>query len=122
MSAQLNTEGLERVAEALAIAGETGELWYVAPLHQVRAELLLQAQAPVEAVEADLQAAIQVARQQGARCWELRAATRLAHLWRDQGKRIEAHDLLAPAYGWFTEGFDTPDLKEAKSLLEQLKP
>jgi predicted ATPase len=61
LSAQLNTDGLERVAEALAIAGETGELWYVAPLHQVRAELLLQAQAPIEAVEADLQAAIQVA-------------------------------------------------------------
>jgi predicted ATPase len=121
LCAQLSTEGLEQVAKSLAIASETGELWYVAPLHQVRAELLLQAQASVEAVETDLEAAIQVARQQGGRCWELRAATSLARLWRDQGKRIEAYDLLAPIYGWFTEGFDTPVLMEAKALLEQLK-
>jgi predicted ATPase len=61
-----------------------------------------------------------VAREQRAQLWELRAATSLARLWRDQGKRNEARDLLAPIYGWFTEGFDTPDLKEAKALLEQL--
>jgi class 3 adenylate cyclase/predicted ATPase len=121
LSARRNTEGLEQVAESLAIASETGELWYVAPLHQVRAELLLQAQAPVEAVEADLQAAIRVARQQGARCWELRAATSLARLWRDHGKRMKAHDLLAPVYDWFTEGFDTPDLRQAKALLDELR-
>jgi len=120
LSAQLNIEGLEQVAESLAIASETGELWYVAPLHQVRAELLLQTQAPVEAVETDLQAAIQVARQQDARCWELRAATKLARLWRDQGKQRQARDLLAPIYGWFTEGFDTLDLKQGKVLLDQL--
>ena len=56
----------------------------------------------------------------GARLWELRAATSLARLWRDQGRRAEAHDLLAPVYGWFTEGFDTADLKDAKGLLDEL--
>ena len=64
--------------------------------------------------------ALAIAREQGARSFELRAATSLARLWRDQGKRAEAHDLLAPVYGWFTEGFDTRDLIEAKSLLEEL--
>ena len=64
--------------------------------------------------------ALAVARDQGARTWELRAAMSMARLWRDQGKRNEARDLLAPVYGWFTEGFDTLDLKEAKSLLDEL--
>jgi predicted ATPase len=71
--------------------------------------------------EAALERALTVARCQQARMWELRASTSLARLWRDQGKRTEAHDLLAPIYGWFTEGFDTPDLKEAKALLEDLR-
>jgi predicted ATPase len=61
-----------------------------------------------------------VAREQQAKSWELRAATSLARLWRDRGKSAEARDLLAPVYGWFTEGFDTPDLKEAKALLGEL--
>ena len=65
--------------------------------------------------------AIDLAREQSAKLWELRAATSLARLWRDQGKRAEAHDLLAPVYGWFTEGFDTADLKDAKALLEELR-
>jgi predicted ATPase len=65
--------------------------------------------------------ALTVARQQQAKSWELRAAMSMARLWRDQGKRDEARNLLAPIYGWFTEGFDTLDLKEAKALLEQLK-
>ena len=64
--------------------------------------------------------AIEVAREQGAKWWELRAATSLARLWRDWGKQAEAHDLLAPVYGWFTEGFDTADLKDAKALLDEL--
>jgi predicted ATPase len=64
--------------------------------------------------------ALTVARQQQAKSWELRAAISVARLWRDQGKRDEARDLLAPVYGWFTEGFDTLDLKEAKALLDEL--
>jgi predicted ATPase len=65
--------------------------------------------------------ALSIARDQQAKSWELRAAMSMARLWRDQGKRQQARDLLAPVYGWFTEGFDTLDLKEAKALLEQLK-
>ena len=70
--------------------------------------------------EACFEHALAVARQQQAKSWELRAATSMARLWRDQGKRDEARDLLAPVYGWFTEGFDTLDLKEAKALLGEL--
>ena len=64
--------------------------------------------------------ALSIAQEQGAKLWELRAAVSLAQLRRDQGRRTEAHDLLAPIYDWFTEGFDTPDLKEAKALLDEL--
>jgi predicted ATPase len=63
---------------------------------------------------------LSIAQEQGAKLWELRAAVSLARLWRDQGRRAEARDLLAPIYGWFTEGFDTPDLKDAKALLDAL--
>jgi predicted ATPase len=72
--------------------------------------------------EAHFAQALAVARQQQAKSWELRAAMSMARLWRDQGRRIEARDLLAPVYGWFTEGFDTLDLKEAKALLDELHP
>jgi predicted ATPase len=72
------------------------------------------------AAEASYQKALVVARQQSAKLWELRAATSLARLWRDQGKRTEARDLLAPVYNWFTEGFDTPVLQDAKALLDEL--
>jgi predicted ATPase len=71
--------------------------------------------------EAHFERALAVARAQQAKSWELRAATSLARLWRDQGKRNEARELLAPVYGWFTEGFDTRDLKEANTLLDQLE-
>jgi predicted ATPase len=71
-------------------------------------------------VDAYFEHALAVARQQQAKSWELRAAMSMARLWRDQGKRQQAHDLLAPVYGWFTEGFDTLDLKEAKTLLNEL--
>ena len=71
--------------------------------------------------EEDFRRAITTARERHAKSLELRAATSLSRLWRDQGKRIEARDLLAPIYGWFTEGFDTPDLKEAKALLDELE-
>jgi predicted ATPase len=74
----------------------------------------------VSEAEAAMEKCIDVARRQNAKSWELRGATSLARLWRDQGKRDEARDLLAPVYGWFTEGFDTPVLKKAKLLLEQI--
>lgn len=114
------TEGVEVITEALAIASQTKEQWYAAPLHQLRAELLLRVHGVVEAAETELQVAVRVARQQAAKGWELRAAMSLARLWRDQGRRDEARELLAPVYGWFTEGFDTRDLKEAKALLDEL--
>ena len=81
---------------------------------------LLYAIGDQAAAEQSYRRAIAVAERQHAKTLELRAATRLAYLWRDQGKRIEAHDLLAPIYGWFTEGFDTPVLIEAKALLDAL--
>ena len=70
--------------------------------------------------EAHFERALAVARAQQAKSWELRAAMSMARLWREQGKRDEARDLLAPVYGWFTEGFDTPDFKQAKALLDEL--
>jgi predicted ATPase len=114
------TEGLEGIAEALAIASQTKEQWYVAPLHQLKAEILLRVHGPIEAGEAELQVAMRVARQQAAKGWELRAATSLARLWRDERKRDEAREILAPVYGWFNEGFDTSDLKDAGALLNEL--
>jgi predicted ATPase len=114
-------EGLALLNEALAIVGSTQERWFEAELHRLKAEGLLASSPsdPAEA-EASLRRALAVAREQGARFWELRATTSLARLWRDHGKRTEARDLLAPIFGWFTEGFDTPVLQEAKALLEQL--
>ena len=73
------------------------------------------------AAEPAFRAALGLARRQGARTWELRAAVSLARLWADRGERRKAHDLLAPVYGWFTEGFDTADLREAKALLDELQ-
>jgi hypothetical protein len=107
--------------EALALVHETGERSYEAELYRLRGELRLSASAPDEcASEADFLRAKQIAADQGAKLAELRAATSLARLWLDQGKRTEARDLLAPVYGWFTEGFDTLDLKQAKALLDEL--
>jgi predicted ATPase len=99
----------------------TKETWYEADIHRIAREIALIAPNR-EAVRAEayFEQALAVAREQQAKSWELRAAMSMARLWRDQGKRQQAHDLLAPVYGWFTEGFDTLDLKEAKSLLEQL--
>jgi predicted ATPase len=84
--------------------------------------LLLQAVPDAAQAETCFHQALDVARQQQAKSWELRAATSLARLWQSQDKRQEAYDLLAPVYGWFTEGFDTADLQEAKALLEEVAP
>ena len=111
--------GLELIDTAIQTAEKTHERYFDAELHRMLGELHLAAANPAGA-EAALQIAISVARRQHARLWELRAATRLARLWRDQGRHAEAHDLLAPVYAWFTEGFDTADLKEAKALLDEL--
>jgi predicted ATPase len=90
-------------------------------VHRIAGEIALKSPAPdPEKAEAYFERAFAVARQQQTKSWELRAAVSLARLWRDQGKVQQARDLLAPVYGWFTEGFDTRDLKEAKVLLEEL--
>jgi predicted ATPase len=109
------------LGEAVDRVKRTGERWFEAELHQRRGELLLSlAKGELSEAEACFHRSIAVARNQGARLWELRAATSLARLWSDQGKRAQAHDLLAPVYDWFTEGFDTADLKDAKALLDEL--
>jgi predicted ATPase len=93
----------------------------LAEVHRIAGEIALKSLAPdPEKAEACFDRALAVARQQRAKSWELRAAMSMARLWRDQGKRDEARDLLAPVFGWFTEGFDTLDLKEAKALLHEL--
>jgi class 3 adenylate cyclase/predicted ATPase len=107
------------VNEAILRVEETQERLFEAELHRLRGELLA-GMGNVRDAETALEEALRVARGQKARMWELRAAVSLAQLRRDQGRRAEAHDLLAPVYSWFTEGFDTPDLKEARSLLDGL--
>ena len=110
---------LAAVTEGLAMIDETGERWWEAELHRLRA-MLLVARREMPEVEVTLRRAIGVALAQQAKSLELRAATSLAGLWGEQGRRAEAADLLAPVYGWFTEGFETTDLKDAKALLETL--
>ena len=114
-------EGMHLLAEALAIVDTTGERHTEAELHRLRGELLLRQAVPeVPAAEACFQRALDVARHQQAKSYELRAAMSLSRLWQQQGKSAEARELLAPLYGWFTEGFDTQDLREAKALLSEL--
>jgi predicted ATPase len=88
-------------------------------VHRLRGDLQLARSAKAEA-DISYQQGLEISRSQGAKLWEIRAATSLGRLWRDQGNRREAHDLVAPVYDWFTEGFDTPDLVDAKALLDQL--
>ena len=104
--------------DALQIAERTGERWFEAELYRHKGQLLLR-QGRIEAAEGLYRKALSIAVEQEAKLWELRAAS-LARLRRDQGRHAEARDLLAPVYGWFTEGFDTPDLKEAKAVLDEL--
>ena len=115
------TKGLEALAEGLATVAKNRLRWWEAELYRLRGKLLLQQRiAQAEEAEACFQQALAVARGEQAKSWELRAATSLARLWQQQGKRAAAHELLAPVYGWFTEGFDTVDLQEAKALLTEL--
>jgi predicted ATPase len=113
--------GLTVLVEALTCAETTGVRWYESELYRLKGELLLQ-QASDNQAEAEtcFQQAMAIAQNQQAKPFELRTATSLARLWQQQGKRQEAYDLLAPVYHWFTEGFDTTDLKEAKALLDEL--
>jgi predicted ATPase len=97
------------------------ETWYEAEVNRVAGEVaLMSPERDAAKAEAYFERALAVARQQQAKSWELRAAISMARLWRDQGKTQHARELLAPIYGWFTEGFDTRDLKEAKALLSEL--
>jgi class 3 adenylate cyclase/tetratricopeptide (TPR) repeat protein len=108
------------VATALAIAAQTGQPYFDADLHRLDGDLVLATGGPADEVAARYHRALAIAREQGARSLELRAATSLARPWRDQGKRAEARDLLGPVYAWFTEGFYTGDLIDAKALLAEL--
>jgi class 3 adenylate cyclase/predicted ATPase len=113
-------EALGRLDNALRLAEAVGERWFTAELHRHKGELLLR-QGHSEAAEELFREALSVAREQEAKLWELRAAVSLARLRRDQGRCPESRDLLAPVYGWFTEGFDTADLRDAKALLDELR-
>ena len=131
-------EGLTVLAEALALVDKTGERTYAAELYRLKGALTLQkfqvsgstfqvqespksdVQSPTSEAEEYFLKAIEIARQQQAKSLELRSATSLARLWQQQGKTKEAHEMLSEIYGWFTEGFDTKDLQEAKALLEEL--
>jgi predicted ATPase len=117
-------DGLQALAEAHSLVEQQEERWWQAEIARLRGVLLLRqtgtSQAEAEA-EAWLQRALDVTRRQGAKSLELRAAMSLSRLWQQQGKRGEAHALLAPIYGWFAEGFDTADLQEAKAMLQALE-
>jgi len=113
-------EGLTLLDDRLQIVERTGVRWFASELYRHKGELLLLWQGQTEAAEELYRRALSIAAEQEAKLWELRAAASLARLRRDQGRRTEARDLLAPVYGWFTEGFETPDLKRAKALLHEL--
>jgi predicted ATPase len=114
-------EGLQVLAEALAAVEHTGGRFYEAELQRLKGELLrARAAEPDPEAETCFRQALEVARHQEAKSLELRAAMSLSRLWQQQGKKAEAHELLAPVYGWFTEGFDTADLQEAKAWLAEL--
>jgi predicted ATPase len=114
-------EGLQLLEKGFASVSKTGEQIASTYLHHVKGELLL-ARNPSDGVEAErcFRRAIEIARQQSARSMELRATTSLARLLAKQGRRVEARAMLAKIYNWFTEGFDTADLKDAKALLDEL--
>jgi class 3 adenylate cyclase/predicted ATPase len=110
------------IGEATVTVERTKERWYEAEVNRIAGEIaLMSPKRDTAKAQAYFESALAVARAQQAKSWELRAASSMARLWRDQGKRDEARNLLAPVYGWFTEGFDTLDLKEAKALLDELR-
>jgi predicted ATPase/class 3 adenylate cyclase len=110
------------IGEAITATQTTKEGWWEPEANRIAGEIALMSSKPdATKSEAYFKCALAVAHQQQAKSWELRAAMSMARLWRDQGKRQQAHDLLAPVYGWFTEGFDTLDLKQAKALLDELR-
>jgi predicted ATPase len=114
-------DALRCIGEAKSTVEKTGERWYEAEINRIAGEIALQSpERDTAKAESYFECALAVARQQQAKSWELRAAMSLVRLWRDRGKVSEARELLAPVYGWFTEGFDTRDLKEAKALLDEL--
>jgi DNA-binding winged helix-turn-helix (wHTH) protein/predicted ATPase len=109
------------IGEAMRVVEATKEGWYQAEIHRIAGEIALKSPEPVAPKAQEyFEYALAVARQQQAKSWELRATMSLARLWRNQGKMQQARELLSPLYGWFTEGFDTQDLKEAKALLDEL--
>jgi predicted ATPase len=114
-------DALSCIREAMTKVETTKESWFEAEIKRMAGEIALLLPDPdTTKAEEYFEHALAVARQQQAKSWELRAATSMARLWRDQGKRQQARELLAPIYGWFSEGFDTLDLKEAKALLDEL--
>ena len=114
-------EACRSIGDAMTAMETTMEKWFEADILRMAGEIaLISPERDVTKAEAYFDHALTVARQQQAKSWELRAAMSLARLWRSQGKPQQARELLAPVYGWFTEGFDTRDLKEAKMLLEEL--
>jgi predicted ATPase len=109
------------IGEAVTTAQASGDKWLEADIHRIFGEVTLSSpERDAAKAQSHFERALEIACAQHARSWELRAATSLARLWRDQGRRVEAYNLLAPVYGWFTEGFDTLDLKEAGALLKEL--
>ena len=113
-------EGLLVIEQALTQVQRSNERQHEAELYRLKGELTLQKSQDAREAESCFQKAIEIAQHQEAKSWELRAATSLARLWQRQGKTAEARDLLAPVYNWFTEGFDTKDLQDAKALLNDL--
>ena len=113
-------EGDRVLKEPLALADRTGEGFYLAELHRLQGTFRLQQSAPDDQAEACFHQVLEIAQNQSAKSWELRASTSLARLWQSQGKRQDAHELLTPVYEGFTEGFDTVDLQEARVLLDEL--
>ena len=114
-------DGLNALTEALSTADEHEDRFYEPEIHRLRGELLLkQDQSNVPEAQRCFERAIEIARKQSAKSWELRATISLARLLAKQGHRAETRTMLADIYGWFTEGFDTADLKDAKALLDEL--